>query len=186
MTPSPHTDSSASARLTRGNNSRWYDQEPVCRQVIDLLQQMENPTIQLFAANLVCQLANEVHNTLRLRSGSAPKTLGLSGIKETYLSRNQNKRWYDHTPQLKQAIGRFYTLPLNGLTALCFKLYEPLNLLALYSFICQQIGQQPQEEELTNIVRSGLFESTEQAEQTLIGLVGQDLYTALLSEYPVR
>jgi hypothetical protein len=165
-----------------GTLRRWYDQEPACREVLHHLQHMDVPAVQAFAANFIAHLAEEVQTTLHLRSGSAPKTLGLAGIKETYLSRSQNKRWYDQKPHLKQAVSRFYTLPMQGLAALCFKLQEPMGLLATYSYVCQQLGQQPQEEDMTQLMRVGLFEGVEQAEDTLKALVGIDLYTALLNE----
>ena len=162
---------------------RWYDQEPSSRQVLAYLHQMEQPDIQDFACMVLIQVADEVEHAILTRNGSAPKTLGLAGIKEKYLGKTHNKRWYDQKPNLKKAVSRFYTLPLHGLSAVCFKLEEPFSLLALYSYMALHVGQTPREPDLTHLTRLSLFESRDKALAMLTQLIGEELYDALLLEY---
>lgn len=162
---------------------RWYDQEPQSRLLLEHIRQMEQPDIQDFACNLLVQVALEVDHAILTRNGSAPRTLGLSGIKEKYLGKTQNKRWYDQKPNLKKAVSQFYTLPLHGLTAVCFKLDEPFGLLALYSYMCMHLGQAPKAADLDHIARLCLFETKEKAQAMLSQLVGVELYEALIVEH---
>jgi hypothetical protein len=165
------------------SHRRWYDQEAGSRDLLATLQHIEQPDILDFACNLLIQVADEVEHAILTRNGSAPKTLGLAGIKEKYLGKMQTKRWYDQKPNLKKAVSRFYTLPLNGLAAVCFKLEEPFGLLALYSYMCQSIGLTPREDDLTQIARLSLFETRVKAEAMMSQLVGDELYEALVAEY---
>jgi hypothetical protein len=164
-------------------HKRWYDQEPHSRKLLTCLKQIEQPDILDFACNLLIQVADEVEHAILTRNGSAPKTLGLAGIKEKYLGKLHNKRWYDQKPNLKKAVSRFYTLPLHGLSALCFKLDEIFGLLAMYSYMSLHVGQTPREPDLTHLTRLSLFENHDKALAMLAQLIGDELYDALLLEY---
>jgi hypothetical protein len=186
----PHGEGSPGAQhaglLKAGFNTqsrrRWTDQDPTCRELINHLKTITQPDILDFACNLIVQLSEEIGQAIRTRNGSAPKTLGPAGIKEKYLGKQMNKRWYDHKPNLKRAIGGFYTLPLYGLSALCFKLEEPIGLLATYGYMCEQLGQNPSEADLSAIIKISLFKGGDEGRTFLSELVGVELFEALLAD----
>lgn len=162
--------------------NRWYDKEAGCTELVDLMRAMRQEEIREFAARLIIQLTERIQEQLNSRGGSH-KSLGLPALRELYLARGHVRRWYDTEVIIKRAIGCFYSLPTEGLTVLTFKLRDTFELVAMYSYVCHQLGQDPSSKDLLGIARNGLHEGKEEAEEFLSELVGKDLYEALSQEF---
>jgi hypothetical protein len=166
-----------------GNSSgrRWYDQDAGCRSIVDSLRLIRQDEIRDYAALLIVQVTDQLRDMLRARiSSSAPRTVGIAGLKELYMAKSSNRRWYDSYPGLKKAIGGFYLLPPEGISAFAFKLHEPIHFLTLYSKVCEQLGHMPRQDDLNQITRISLFQGAPAAETFVSDLVGKELFDAIV------
>jgi hypothetical protein len=109
--------------------------------------------------------------------------MGLPALQGLYMAKREQRRWYDKEPILQKAIGTMYSLPKDGLSVLSFKLLDTFGLIAMYSFVCDQLGQDPTVRDLLNIVLTGLQEGKDEAEEVLSDIVGKDLYDAFSQEF---
>jgi hypothetical protein len=162
---------------------RWLDQEPVCQELLDMLQQMACPGVQDFGSQLLLGMVDRIASEIHKKTENDIKTLGIHALKQRYLTKSAHMRWYDRHPVLKKAIGNLYALPLQGLTVLGFKLREPMNALGLYSFSCIELAMEPDPSDMMDIAKFCLYEPQEDSDQILETILGKDLFESLNQAY---
>ena len=165
-------------------NRRWYDKEPTCTKLVEQMKGIRHTEVREFAAKCLLHFTERVRKLVQAQQGGGgPVSLGLPALQGLYMAKREHRRWYDEEKILQKAIGGLYGLPKEGLTALSFKLYDTFGLMAMYSFVCDQLGQDPTVDDLLNIAKTGLQEGKEEAEELLADIVGKDLYDAFSQEF---
>ncbi len=158
---------------------RWYDQDPTCIRMILVIREISQPEIREASSRLLLQMAEKILHQIQQNTRGGPVSLGLPAIQELFLSRREQRRWYDIEPTLKKAVGTLYSLPSVGLSALAFQLTDTMELLMIYSYACQRLDQPPTAEDLTEIIKTTLFEGRDIAEDLLTNIIGQDIFETL-------
>lgn len=160
---------------------RWYDSEPACSQLIRQMKKMRQEEVRDFAAKIMVHFCERVRKALsdKDKFTSRVKSLGVNAIHSLYKGRSRSRRWYDEVPEVKKAIDQLYTLPMEGLTVIGFKLGDTFGLLQIYSAVCYQLGQLPDQQEMIKISLAALQSGKTEAEEVLISIVGRELYQAL-------
>ena len=167
---------------------RWYDSEPACSKLVLQLKNIQQPEIRDFCAKVMIHFCERIRKAIaeREKFTSRVKSLGVSGLSSLYKGRNRMRRWYDNLPEGKgtqQAIGQLYTLPMEGLTAIGFKLGDTFGLMQIYSAVCYHLEQPPSQEVMIDIALTALQSGQKEAKEVLISIVGQELYDALSQEF---
>ena len=160
---------------------RWYDQEPACTQLLKQLRQIEQPEIRHFCVNLMTHFCERLRKSLANKDKVSSKVnaLGITAVTSLYRFGSERRRWYDDVPELHRAVGLLYTMPREGLTVIGYKLGDVVGLLQVYSVVCQQLNQIPDQKEMSKIALAALQMGKKEAEEIIISIVGKDLYDAL-------
>ncbi len=161
-------------------NRRWYDNEPACTRLLEQLKGTQHPEIRDFAARIMIHFCERLRKELANKDklSSRVNSLGVEGLTSLYRFGSQKMRWYDESPDVHKAIGYLYTMPMEGLSVIGFKLGDTFGLLQVYSAVCYQLGQAPAQAEMTKIALTALESGREDAEEALISIVGKELYEA--------
>ncbi len=165
---------------------RWYDQEKSCPRLISQLRDIPQTEVREFCARVLinfCEkLRKEIHE--RDKRTLAVNSMGHSGIQGLYRYGEEKRRWYDQDPVLHKAVGSLYSLNPEGLGIIGFKLGDTYGLMQIYATVCQQIEQPPDLKEMARIATTALKTGTKEAEEILVGLIGQDLFNSLGASAP--
>jgi hypothetical protein len=164
-----------------GKDRRWYDREPACSNLVAQMQGIQSPDVRDFAAKVMIHFCERVRKALsdKDKFSTRVKSLGLGAVASLYKGRTRTRRWYDKDPEAKKAIDQLYTLPLQGLSVIGYKLGDTFGLLQIYSIVCELLGQPPAKDEMSKITLTALQSGRQEAEEVLITLVGSELYHAL-------
>jgi len=139
--------------------------------------------VQEFCAELLQQLSEGVLALMQSQSETRLKSLGLASVKDKYLSKRFHRRWYDPNKTLSQSIGVLYSLPPEGLAAVCLKVSDSFGLMGLYSYVCSQIDKVPQSDDLLAISRASMFHGVQEGESLLVSMVGVVPYEKFLDAF---
>jgi len=162
-------------------NRRWYDREPVCSNLIVQLKNIQQPIVQDFCAKMLIHFCERIRKELAAQDkvSSRVKSLGVNALPSLYKAQSQRNRWYDHLPEVQKAVGQVYTLSHQGLSIVGYKLGDTFGMLQIYATVCHQLEQTPSQQEMTNITMTALQSGKSEAEDTLVSIIGQELYTNL-------
>ena len=169
---------------------RWYDQEIICTRLMDQIRDMSQPECREFCARVVIHFAEKLRKELQQkgRHSANVSSIGAIGISGLYNFGHEKRRWYDQDAAVQKAASLLYGLPAEGLTVMGFKLGDTIGLIQVYSTVCEQIAQAPDLAVLTKICTTALQAGRKEAEETLIEIVGQDLYDSIgpssLNDFP--
>jgi hypothetical protein len=162
-------------------NRRWYDQEASCPKLLKQIQGMPQPEIREFCSRVLINFAEKVRKEIngRDKRNNEVNSIGHVAIQVLYRYGEEKERWYDKDPVLHKAVGSLYTLNLEGLAIVGFKLGDTFGLLQIYGTVCDQLDQPADIREMARIATTALKAGTREAEEILVHLVGQDLYNSL-------
>jgi hypothetical protein len=166
--------------INRPKTQRAYDVEPACRIIMEQIRSMRQVSVQEFSAQILTQFAEGI---LELERNTGLKSLGISAIKNLYLTRRYHRRWSDSNPILQKAFDMFYVLSPEGLSSLCFQLNDIFGLIAIYSYACEQTEKIPNLEELMVVTRAGVFQGTPDAELQVMALLGEKTYEVYAEQF---
>jgi hypothetical protein len=169
-------------RSLAAKRRRWYDSEPECTRLVDIIEGIPNTEMRDVAGRLVIHFTERISNTLRGPYRAAPVSLGLPAIQDLYASKRHNRRWYDDDQTLKKAFSGLYALPLPGLSAVGFKLTNTLELIHIYAYACARLEQEPSHHEVQEIIKVSLYEGKNEGTELLEEILGKDLYESLTEE----
>jgi hypothetical protein len=161
---------------------RWYDQDRGCARLILLIHEIKNPSLNQAACKMLKNFSAKVNQEIAYRTND-PSQLGLAGIRDRYLKGTHSRRRYDRKSDLRSAVQELYLLPPQGLTAVGFQLNQTMEMLVVYSFALDKLEAQPDPKEVLNIMRVGLHEGMEAAQETLAECIGSDLFKELTRTY---
>ncbi len=164
---------------------RWYDQEIACHKLLEQIRAMPQPESREFAAMVLIHFSEKLRKELQLRGKNTlgVSSIGVPAISSLYNFGYKKRRWYDVETVLHKAVGLFYTLPVEGLSVIGFKLDDTFGLLQIYSTVCHQVDQPPDPKEMVHICTTALKVGRSEAESVLISIVGQDLYDSVNPRY---
>lgn len=162
-------------------NRRWYDQEASCPRLLEQIRDIPQAEIREFCARVMINFGEKVRKEINERDkrNLAVNSIGQQGLTALYRYGEEKQRWYDRDPVLHKAVGVFYTLSAEGLGLVGFKLGDTFGLLQVYGTVCAQLDQPPNMKEMAQIATTALNTGTQEAEEILVALVGQDLYNSL-------
>jgi hypothetical protein len=162
-------------------NRRWYDQEASCPKLLKQIQGMPQPEIREFCGRVLINFTEKVRKEINERDkrNQEVNSIGHVAIQVLYRYGEEKGRWYDQDPVLHKAVGTLYTLNLEGLGIVGFKLGDTFGLFQIYATVCAQLDQPADMREMARIATTSLIVGTREAEEILVNLVGQDLYNSL-------
>jgi hypothetical protein len=160
---------------------RWYDQEMTCTRLMEQIREMPQPECREFSARVVIHFAEKIRKEIlhKGRHSAKVSSIGATGITGLYNFGHETRRWYDDDPAIQKAAGLLYGLPAEGLSVVGFKLGDTIGLIQVYASVCEQIAQSPDLGDLTKICTTSLQAGRKEAEETLISIVGQELYDSV-------
>jgi hypothetical protein len=166
--------------INRPKTQRAYDVEPACRVIMEQIRSMRHLSVQEFSAQILTQFADGI---LEIERNSGLKSLGISAIKNLYLTKRYHRRWSDSNPVLQKAFDMFYVLSPEGLSSLCFQLNDIFGLIAIYSYACDQTEKVPNLDDLMIVTRAGVFQGTPDAELQVMAMLGEHTYEVYAEQY---
>ncbi|MGE0200885.1 MAG: hypothetical protein AB7P76_07960 [Candidatus Melainabacteria bacterium] len=171
------------------NYRRWYDQETAISELLRQIRDIGERTIRDFCADLVHSVAEQVRRQIHAANEKGVTSIGLPGIEALYQFKTRQDRWYDQHPRLQRAVGTLYTLPREGLVAFAFSLGDAIGLLSVYGKVCDDLGEQPRLQDLSDIARTAMNDGSIEGMRILRSIIGPDLFdvfypNALLDETP--
>lgn len=142
---------------------------------------MTQPECREFCARVIIHFAEKIRKEILQRGRHSAKvsSIGALGITGLYNFGHESRRWYDQDQTIQKAVGLLYGLPLEGLSAVGFKLGDTIGLIQIYASVCEQVDQAPDPANLTKICTTALQAGRREAEEILISIVGQDLYDSV-------
>jgi hypothetical protein len=148
---------------------------------MDQIREMPQAECREFCARVVIHFAEKVRKELQQKGRHSAKvsSIGATGITGLYNFGHETRRWYDQDSAIQKAASLLYGLPMEGLSVVGFKLGDTIGLIQVYSSVCEQIAQLPDLAVLTKICTTALQAGRKEAEETLIEIVGQDLYDSV-------
>jgi hypothetical protein len=156
---------------------RWYDQEFVCRRLLDQIREMPQTETREFCARVILHFAEKLRK--ECQDQGMLSSIGIPGIHALYKFGHYKNRWYDENQVMLMAVGALYTLPPEGLSAIGYKLGDTFGLIKVYAQVCGQVEQPPDVKDLARICTTSLQAGVEEAREVLIKIIGPDLYKAL-------
>jgi len=163
---------------------RWYDQDIQCMQLIQQIEGMLQPECREFCARVIIHFAEKLRKDIlhKGRHTLSVSSIGASAISGLYNYGHRKRRSYDNDPLIHRTVGLLYSLPIEGLTVLGFKLGDTIGLIETYSMVCTYKGMGIDLTVLTRICTTALQAGKAEAEEMLIAIVGQSLYETVLDE----
>lgn len=162
-------------------NRRWYDQEPACSRLIEQIRRIPQAEIREFCARVALHFIEKFRKEMQRKGKTslAVNSIGIPAIAGLYQFGHQRNRWYDTDPLIHKTVGLLYTLPLEGLAVIGFKLGDSFGMIEIYAQVCQQLGQPADLKDLTRICTTTLQAGKGEARNLLIDMVGPELYESL-------
>lgn len=105
------------------DEKRWYDRYKQTTEALELLKQLDNRSREIILNDIVT-VASSIKVT-RKEEEELPLSIGLERVLGLYQTHN-SRRWYDKSPDIKNAIMMISTLPeedfINIMEGICISL----------------------------------------------------------------